>query len=82
MCSICRNVSAASLGGNGAKTLLTKPIDFKTLRSKTDMRSNALNKLLEFAAVHESAGGPLTTDIAGQANVRCWEYHGSPASWA
>ena len=43
----------------GAKALLTKPIDFKTLRGEIDMRSNAPHNLPEFAAVRESLVGPF-----------------------
>jgi DNA-binding response OmpR family regulator len=42
----------------GAEAMLTKPIDFGTLRSEIDMRLNAPHNFLEFGAVHESGSGP------------------------
>ena len=44
---------------NGAEALLTKPIDFGTLRSEIDTRMERTRKLSEFAATHESGFGPF-----------------------
>jgi CheY-like chemotaxis protein len=42
---------------NGAEALLTKPIDFGTLRSESIRVLNAPRNLSEFAAAHESSFG-------------------------